>query len=215
MPPAPRPKAGRARATTCRSHGCSSSWPARGVERLLVEAGGDLLFQFLAADAIDEMYLTLCPLVVGGDAPSLADGAGFDLADAAPAAPGRGRAGRRRGVPALPRGRQGREPMKITIRRATPADAAGFARVMSDPAVYPGLMQLPFNNEHQWRERLAESTGAGKIDLVLVAERDGSIVGNSGLHPECAAAARASAPRRGDRHRGRARGAGAGRRHAR
>ena len=53
----------------------------RGVERLLVEAGGDLLFQFLAADAIDEMYLTLCPLVVGGDAPSLADGPGFDLAD--------------------------------------------------------------------------------------------------------------------------------------
>ena len=44
-------------------------------------------------------------------------------------------------------------------------------------------MQLPFNNEHQWRERLAESTGAGKIDLVLVAERDGTIVGNSGLHP--------------------------------
>ena len=52
----------------------------RGIERLLVEAGGDLLFQFVAADALDEMYLTLCPLVVGGDAPSLADGPGFDLA---------------------------------------------------------------------------------------------------------------------------------------
>jgi 5-amino-6-(5-phosphoribosylamino)uracil reductase len=52
----------------------------RGVERLLVEAGGDLLFQFIAADALDEMYLTLCPLVVGGDAPSLADGPGFDFA---------------------------------------------------------------------------------------------------------------------------------------
>lgn len=49
----------------------------RGVERLLVEAGGDLLFQFLAADAIDEMHVTLCPLVVGGPAPSLADGEGF------------------------------------------------------------------------------------------------------------------------------------------
>jgi 2,5-diamino-6-(ribosylamino)-4(3H)-pyrimidinone 5'-phosphate reductase len=54
---------------------------ARGIERLLVEAGGDLLFQFLAADAVDEMHVTLCPLVVGGDAPSLADGAGFDRAD--------------------------------------------------------------------------------------------------------------------------------------
>jgi riboflavin-specific deaminase-like protein len=53
----------------------------RGVERLLVEAGGDLLFQFIAADALDEMYLTLCPLVVGGDAPSLADGPGFDFAE--------------------------------------------------------------------------------------------------------------------------------------
>ena len=54
---------------------------ARGVERLLVEAGGDLLFQFLAADALDEMYVTLCPIVVGGNAPTLADGLGFDRAD--------------------------------------------------------------------------------------------------------------------------------------
>ena len=51
---------------------------ARGVERLLVEAGGDLLFQFLAADALDEMHVTLCPLIVGGPAPTLADGVGFD-----------------------------------------------------------------------------------------------------------------------------------------
>ena len=53
----------------------------RGVERLLVEAGGDLLFQFLAADALDEMHLTLCPLLVGGPAPGLVGGPGFDLAD--------------------------------------------------------------------------------------------------------------------------------------
>jgi 2,5-diamino-6-(ribosylamino)-4(3H)-pyrimidinone 5'-phosphate reductase len=54
---------------------------ARGIERLLVEAGGDLLFQLLAADALDEMHVTLCPIVVGGPAPSLADGVGFDRAD--------------------------------------------------------------------------------------------------------------------------------------
>lgn len=53
----------------------------RGVQTLLVEAGGDLLFQFLAADALDELYVTLCPLVIGGAAPSLADGAGFALAE--------------------------------------------------------------------------------------------------------------------------------------
>jgi 5-amino-6-(5-phosphoribosylamino)uracil reductase len=52
----------------------------RGVQHLLIEAGGDLLFQCLAADAIDEMFVTLCPLVIGGPAPSLAGGAGFDLA---------------------------------------------------------------------------------------------------------------------------------------
>jgi riboflavin biosynthesis pyrimidine reductase len=49
----------------------------RGVERLLIEAGGDLLFQFLAADAVDELFVTLCPLIIGGPAPSLADGHGF------------------------------------------------------------------------------------------------------------------------------------------
>jgi riboflavin-specific deaminase-like protein len=53
----------------------------RGVERLLVEAGGDLLFQFLAAGALDEMHVTLCPLLAGGDAPALVEGAGFDVAD--------------------------------------------------------------------------------------------------------------------------------------
>ncbi|NUZ07846.1 RibD family protein [Piscinibacter koreensis] len=49
----------------------------RGVERVLVEAGGDLVFQFLAADALDEMHVTLCPLVIGGRTPSLAGGTGF------------------------------------------------------------------------------------------------------------------------------------------
>ena len=52
----------------------------RGVETLLIEAGGDLLFQFLAAGALDELYVTLCPMIIGGDAPSLADGEGFPFA---------------------------------------------------------------------------------------------------------------------------------------
>lgn len=53
----------------------------RGVKSLLVEAGGDLLFQFLEADALDEMYVTLCPKLIGGPStPSLVDGKGFNLA---------------------------------------------------------------------------------------------------------------------------------------
>ena len=44
--------------------------------------------------------------------------------------------------------------MTITVRRATPNDAAAFARIMGDPAVYPGLMQLPYTNEDLWRARL-------------------------------------------------------------
>lgn len=51
---------------------------ARGVQNLLVEAGGDLLFQFFAADAVDEVHVTICPALLGGrDAPTLADGLGF------------------------------------------------------------------------------------------------------------------------------------------
>ncbi len=54
----------------------------RGCERVLVEAGGDLIYQFLAADAVDELYLTICPLVVGGaGAPSPVDGPGFAASD--------------------------------------------------------------------------------------------------------------------------------------
>ena len=37
------------------------------------------LFQLLAAERLDEMYVTHCPWIIGGvGAPSLCDGAGFD-----------------------------------------------------------------------------------------------------------------------------------------
>lgn len=50
----------------------------RGVERLLVEGGGELIFQFLEADALDEMFVTICPVVYGGrTAPGLVGGRGF------------------------------------------------------------------------------------------------------------------------------------------
>jgi putative acetyltransferase len=71
----------------------------------------------------------------------------------------------------------------IQVRRASVKDAAAFARIMGDPLVYPGLMQLPFTNEDQWQARLAETCAPGKADLPLAAELDGEVVGTAGLHP--------------------------------
>ena len=60
------------------------SWAAEvlarehGVRELLVEGGGDLVFQCLEAGLLEDLFVTVCPLVVGGaGAPTLADGAGF------------------------------------------------------------------------------------------------------------------------------------------
>ena len=51
----------------------------RGCEFLLVEAGGSLLFELFSKNLIQEMYITLCPFIVGGSsAPTLSDGLGFD-----------------------------------------------------------------------------------------------------------------------------------------
>jgi riboflavin-specific deaminase-like protein len=50
----------------------------RGSENVLVEGGGDLLFQLLELGRLDELYVTLCPWLIGGvGAPSLCDGKGF------------------------------------------------------------------------------------------------------------------------------------------
>ena len=73
--------------------------------------------------------------------------------------------------------------MTITVRRATTKDAAAFARIMGDPAVLAGLMQMPYTTENLWAARLAEGEVPGKIDLPLVAELDGRVVGSSGMHP--------------------------------
>lgn len=71
----------------------------------------------------------------------------------------------------------------ILVRRARVADAAAFARIMNDPEVYAGLMQLPYPDEDLWRARLTETLAPGKLDLALVAERDGEVVASAGLHP--------------------------------
>jgi 2,5-diamino-6-(ribosylamino)-4(3H)-pyrimidinone 5'-phosphate reductase len=50
----------------------------RGVERLMVEGGGELISSLFEAELVDELTVYVGAMVVGGrDAPTLADGPGF------------------------------------------------------------------------------------------------------------------------------------------
>jgi len=71
---------------------------------------------------------------------------------------------------------------KISIRRARPDDAAAIAAIMDEPVVYGNLMQMPYASEEVQRARIADSLAPGKTDLLLIAERDGKIVGSAGMH---------------------------------
>ncbi|MBT9318015.1 RibD family protein [Leptothoe spongobia] len=53
------------------------------IHHLLVMGGGRLVATLMAADLIDELWLTICPLIIGGaQAPTPCDGIGFSLANA-------------------------------------------------------------------------------------------------------------------------------------
>ncbi|EMA07228.1 2,5-diamino-6-(ribosylamino)-4(3H)-pyrimidinone 5'-phosphate reductase [Haloferax denitrificans] len=50
----------------------------RGIDRLMVEGGGELIFSLFEAGLVDELTLYVGSMVIGGrDAPTLADGEGF------------------------------------------------------------------------------------------------------------------------------------------
>ena len=50
----------------------------RGVDRLMIEGGGEVIFSSLAAGVVDELQVYVGSFVVGGrEAPTLADGDGF------------------------------------------------------------------------------------------------------------------------------------------
>lgn len=49
-----------------------------GIDRLLVEGGGEVLYSFLRAELVDVLTLYVAPTVIGGrEAPTLVDGEGF------------------------------------------------------------------------------------------------------------------------------------------
>ena len=54
----------------------------RGVQRLLVEGGGAVTWEFLKHDLLDAIHLTIAPALLGGKAaPTWIDGAGLPMAD--------------------------------------------------------------------------------------------------------------------------------------
>jgi len=56
-----------------------------GVKKILCEGGGELNMALIRQDLVDEIYVTLCPLIFGGRAaPTLADGPGFSNVRQAP-----------------------------------------------------------------------------------------------------------------------------------
>jgi putative acetyltransferase len=78
------------------------------------------------------------------------------------------------------RGPRGPLPASLEIRTATPDDAAGFARVVADPSVLWGTLQLPFTSVAFWRKRLVDN--APERNERFVALVDGEIVASAGLH---------------------------------
>jgi L-phenylalanine/L-methionine N-acetyltransferase len=77
-------------------------------------------------------------------------------------------------------------PAGVALRRAGPDDVDAFVAMMSDAAVYPGTMQLPYADAAVWRHRLsspAAASGNVSADLLLVAVHDGQVIGSAGIHP--------------------------------
>ena len=101
----------------------------RGLHRVLCEGGPSLFGALIAADAVDELCLTVAPLLAGGTAGRIARGPAGTAGPAVDA--GRGAAGGRRAAAALPprlirsgdmRGRQRPAARPTSSTRATSSD---------------------------------------------------------------------------------------------
>lgn len=69
----------------------------------------------------------------------------------------------------------------IEYRRAAPDDAAAMARLMSDPEVFAGLMQMPYPSAEAWRKRL-EQQSEQQEGLHLLAIEQGQVIASGGIH---------------------------------
>ena len=70
--------------------------------------------------------------------------------------------------------------MSIIIRAAEPADYEAIRDTMAQPVAQANTLQLPLPSAEMWKKRLAEFPADSRM---LVAELDGRVVGNLGLHP--------------------------------
>lgn len=69
---------------------------------------------------------------------------------------------------------------KIRIRMCRPSDAEAMAEIMTQPQVYAGTLQLPHTTPESWRKILEANDP--NYSYMLVAEVEGKVVGNAGLH---------------------------------
>ncbi|QTD47321.1 GNAT family N-acetyltransferase [Ottowia testudinis] len=79
----------------------------------------------------------------------------------------------------------------MIFRRPTAEDASALASFYNDPAVYTGLLQLPYTDAAYWRKRFTEpSAGAAEFGLSLVVFRGDQLIANGGLFPAAPAVRR-------------------------
>ena len=69
--------------------------------------------------------------------------------------------------------------MTITVRAAEPSDWDAIRETMMQPRAQAGTLQVPHTSLEVFRKRAADLPAG---DHMLVAEVDGKVVGNAGLH---------------------------------
>ncbi|MBL8524102.1 MAG: GNAT family N-acetyltransferase [Betaproteobacteria bacterium] len=69
--------------------------------------------------------------------------------------------------------------MTITIRAAEPGDYEAIRDTMAQTRAHTQTLQVPYPSLEMWKKRLADKA---PTDHVLVAEIDGKVIGNAGLH---------------------------------